>query len=201
MLAGFFLMRASWRRNNRLARAVIALCTPSVSQMAYPTEEEKKRSMTRAAVRFSFPSPSGRRAWRRLQCCIHRRRSRTLKYYRIPINSSAVAPVPTLGGLDAGCLWLAVPSTSRNARLLPLSSRKLSRLEPKWPARAEWPASVLWLGTEPKWRAARGSDWGAVSLISSSGRIHSLARAGVDHQSLHHLTSAFPRRISIIFNI
>lgn len=93
-----------------MARAVIALCTPSVSQMAYPTErKKKKRNMTRAAVRFSFPSPCGRRACRRLQCCIHRRRSRTLKYYRIPINSSAVAPVPTLGGFRC---WLPLTGCS-----------------------------------------------------------------------------------------
>lgn len=39
-------------------------------------------------------------------------------------------------GSDAGWLRLAAPPTSRNAKLLPLSSRKLVRSDPKWPGTA-----------------------------------------------------------------
>lgn len=191
-------MRTSCRWNNRLARAVIALCTPSVSQMAYPTEnviwpgcnmlqlpEPKGKAFACMSTTIMLHTPSTRvnieiisysNRFQRSQPSVHRRSS-------------------SYAGLDAGWLWLAVPPTSRNARLLPLSSRKLARPEPKWPGRVgpRLYFSVAWAKMAcGEWLRLRRSF-----LISSNGCIQSIPRKRRPPK-LHHLTSAFPLLISIL---
>lgn len=132
-LAG--LIWASCRWNNRLARAVIALSTPSVSQMAYPNENV----MSPGCNMLQLPEPK----WKTFTFMST---TALLHTPSVLVNTEIIIVFQhsppfvhrcssSCAGSDAGWLWLAVPPTSRNARPLPLSSRKLVRPEPKWSGR------------------------------------------------------------------
>lgn len=103
-----------------MARSVIALCTPSVSQTAYPTE---KRNASGAAIRFSLPNPNGRPS----QSCprplrrTHRLCFKILDYCRIPTTQPTCRPPLLRFFRWLGC-WLALTGCFSHFQKCPGSS-------------------------------------------------------------------------------
>lgn len=152
-LAG--IICASYRWNHRLALAVIALCTPSVSQMAYPTEITQ---CDRAAICFSLASPNGRpsRSCPRRLCGITVREDIEIISTHKPSLRPPLLQFSTLAQMLAGSDWLFLRFPEM-LKLLPLSSRKL--LQPGSEMARDGGRGLRFLGfavLEPKWRSVGG---------------------------------------------
>lgn len=155
------LKGASWRWNNRLTVAVIALCTPSVSQMAYPTENV----MCPCCTVLQLPEPKWKTVtYMSTPTLLHAPFLWILQLY---LRHQTLRP-PFLQFRRWLRCWLALTGCSSDFQkwLLPISSKKQeSRNGPSDLARLCISASL-----EPRWR-----PWGArfrcSFLISSNGCI------------------------------
>lgn len=195
-LAG--LLRASCRWYNRLARSVIgAVHTQCITDSL--SQRKKRNVMWPSCGMLQLPEPK-RNTFTFMSTTAPLHTSSTLVNYwnytpTQPTPSSTVASSSDAGWL-AGWLWLAVPPTSRNPRLLPLSSKKLVQSEPKWHRVMGAQKTALSATLEPRWRRV-GVRFRRSFLISSNGCIQSIPRRRKLSKP-HHLTSAFLVLISIL---
>lgn len=164
--------------------------------MAYP---HRKKNPLELGLQCASASRTQIKALREhvhsLLCCIDRLCWRVLKSHRDKTHS--FFSCFTLPKMLTGFAWVFFFSTSRNARLLPLSSRRVVFPEPKWLRRGKKAYSNLLALLEPKCRPVVVHHKRSFLLISPTVPV-SVSRAGANQQNLITLRQLFPSLIYII---
>lgn len=189
-------MWASCRWNKRLARAVIALCTPSVSQMAYPSENV----MWPGCDMLQLPVPD----WKTFACMSTTTLLHTPSVLEDIWNNIVFPTPPTLRPPLLQFLrwlrcWLALTGCSSDFQKCQAPP---SIVQETGPTRAEMAREIglrfvyAFESLEPRWRTA-AVRFRCSFLISSNGCIQWIPRKRRPSKP-HHLTSPFPLLIPIL---